>query len=591
MVPYVRKSFTKHLKDGLKYIEKKSDYKVDRFEKWLNNDKNHQDGVIHFDDEEFKKLHPDAWEYAMDVTRKEVYQAVEGMFHNLNTLQSRSGNQLPFTSINYGTCALPEGRMVIKALLDTAISGIGKIHKTSVFPCCIFQYDRNINGREGTPNYDLYRLALECTAKRLYPNYCNSAWSNQHSAVVDDRNIKQEVLNSLTEKQKNILLVKLSDNPELADMLDIIIKNNVLTVNFEYEHPYEINSTMGCRTWNGSDINYRSIYDKNIQSVIQAGKLYNDTFLSAAQKDGRGNICPCTIIMPTIAMEAKEQLSDGENLVEKFVSMLDVKIHEAKDMLIERFDWICSQSPESAKFMYENGTMEGYEPEEGIRSALKHGTLALGQIGLAETLQILIGKDQTTEEGFELGERIEKLFNTRCSEFKHKYSLNFGVYFTPAENLCYTAMKKFKEKYGIIPNVSDRDFFTNSVHCPVWRKMDIFNKINTETKLGEYSNAGQILYGELDSSVLHNIDALEKIVNYAMDANASYFAINVPNDTCLKCGFTGEFNDCCPMCGSKNIQQLRRVTGYLTGNYKTAFNKGKQQEVEMRVKHTGIEVT
>lgn len=435
MVPYVRKSFTKHLRDGLRYIERKSEYKVDRFEKWLKNDGNHPDGTIHLDDEKFKSLHPDAWEYAMDMTRKEVYQAVEGMFHNLNTLQSRSGNQLPFTSINYGTCTLPEGRMVIKALLDVAISGIGKLHKTSVFPCCIFQYDKNINGRKGTPNYDFYRLALQCTAKRLYPNYCNSAWSNQHSAIVDDRNTKQEVIDSLTEKQKDILLVKLSENPELASMLDIVIKNNELTINFKYEHPYEINSTMGCRTWNGSDINYRPIYEKNIQSVIQTGKLYNDTFLSAAQKDGRGNICPCTIIMPTIAMEAKEQLADGEDLVEKFMSMLDGKIHEAKDMLIERFDWICSQSPESAKFMYENGTMEGYEPEEGIRSALKHGTLAIGQIGLAETLQILIGKDQTTEDGFKLGERIEKLFNTRCYEFKHEYSLNFGVYFTPEHNI------------------------------------------------------------------------------------------------------------------------------------------------------------
>lgn len=138
--------------------------------------------------------------------------------------------------------------------------------------------------------------------------------------------------------------------------------------------------------------------------------------------------------MPTIAMEAKEQLSDGEDLVEKFMEMLDKKIHEAKDMLIERFNWICSQSPDSAKFMYENGTMEGYEPEEGIRSALKHGTLAIGQISISETLQILIGKDQTTKEGFELAERIEKLFNTRCYEFKHEYSLNFGVYMTPEHN-------------------------------------------------------------------------------------------------------------------------------------------------------------
>ena len=144
--------------------------------------------------------------------------------------------------------------MVIKALLDVAIAGIGKLHKTSVFPCCIFQYDKGINGREGTPNYDLYRLALECTAKRLYPNYCNSAWSNQHSAIMDDRNMKQEVIDSLTEKQKDILFVKLSENPELADMLDIVIKDNALTVNFEHEHPYEINSTMGYKFYGSSKI-------------------------------------------------------------------------------------------------------------------------------------------------------------------------------------------------------------------------------------------------------------------------------------------------------------------------------------------------
>lgn len=587
MVPYVRKSFNKHYCDGLKYIQNEHG-KVDEYKnKKLNNQKVED---VSIDDEVYKRYSV-VYQYAIDMTKKEVYQAVEGMFHNLNTLQSRSGNQLPFTSINYGTCTLPEGRMVIKALLDTAISGIGKLHKTSVFPCCIFQYDKNINGRKKTPNYDLYRLALECTAKRLYPNYCNSAWSNQRSAIMDDRDIKQEVVNSLNDEQKKILLVKLSKNPDLANKLDIVIKRNKLTIDFYHEHPYEINSTMGCRTWNGSDINYRSIYEKNIQSVIKTGKLYNDTFLSAAQKDGRGNICPCTIIMPTIAMETKEQLADGEDLVEKFISMLDVKIHEAKDMLIERFDWICSQSPDSAKFMYENGTMEGYEPDEGVRSALKHGTLAIGQIGLAETLQILIGKDQTTEEGFELGKRIEKLFNTRCYEFKHEYNLSFGVYLTPAENLCFTAMKKFKEKYGVIPNVSEKDFFTNSTHVPVWQEVSPFEKIRIEAELDSYSNAGSIVYSELDSSVVHNIDAMEKIVNYAMDNNVSYFAINVPNDTCLKCGFTGEFNDCCPMCGSRNIQQLRRVTGYLTGNYKTAFNKGKQQEVENRVKHTGIEVT
>ena len=304
-------------------------------------------------------------------------------------------------------------------------------------------------------------------------------------------------------------------------------------------------------------------------------------------KDGRGNICPVTIILPTLAMEAKENFNNeyDENIIDIFMKILDKAIHDAKDMLIERFEWICSQSAESAKFMYENGTMEGYIPEEGIRSALKHGTLALGQLGLAEALQILIGCDHTTDQGMQLAKSIEALFKQRCAEFKEEYKLNFGVYFTPAENLCYTAMKKFQEKYGIIENVSDKEFFTNSMHVPVWKSMSPFEKIDIESQLTSYSSAGCITYVELEGGVRNNIEALETIVNYAMDHDIPYFAINVPNDTCLECGFTGEFNDSCPICGSKKIQQLRRVTGYLTGNYKTAFNLGKQEEVEKRVKH------
>ena len=327
-----------------------------------------------------------------------------------------------------------------------------------------------------------------------------------------------------------------------------------------------------CRTANGWDIN-------------GFGQL----------KDGRGNICPVTIILPTVAMEAKEkwkvQFDDKYKYVmeleEVFLNELDKAIHDAKDMLLERFDWICSQNPASAKFMYENGLMAGYIPEEGIRSALKHGTLALGQLGLAEALQILVGCDHTEEKGMELAKKIEGLFKKRCAEFKEEYKLNFGVYYTPAENLCHTALKKFKEKWGEIPNVSDKEFFTNSMHVPVWKKMSPFDKIDIESQLTGYSSAGCITYVELDSGVKNNIDALEILVNYAMDKDIPYFAINVPNDTCLDCGYCDEFNGHCPECGSEHIQQLRRVTGYLTGNYTTAFNCGKQDEVRHRVKHTG----
>lgn len=304
-----------------------------------------------------------------------------------------------------------------------------------------------------------------------------------------------------------------------------------------------------CRTANGADVN------------AEPG-------VNPQTKDGRGNICPVTIILPTLAMEAVElaakenSANSDDNLVVKcFMDILDKAIYEAKDMLIERFEWICSQNPESAKFMYKNGLMMGYKPEEGIRSALKHGTLAMGQIALAETLQILIGKDHTSPEGMEIAKQIEQLFKTRCAQFKELYKLNFGVYYSPAENLCHTSLKKFKEKYGVIPNVSDRDYFTNSIHVPVWKEVNPFEKIDIEAQLTGYSSAGCITYIELDSGIKNNLDALETLVNYAMDNDIPYFAVNVPNDTCLVCGYTDEFNDSCPMCGSEEIQQLRRVTG------------------------------
>ena len=322
-----------------------------------------------------------------------------------------------------------------------------------------------------------------------------------------------------------------------------------------------------CRTANGWDIN-------------GFGQL----------KDGRGNICPVTIILPTLAMEAKERFINeyNDSIFDVFMEILDQKIHQAKDMLIERFEWIASQKPSSAKFMYENKLMAGYVPEEGIRSALKHGTLAIGQLGLAEALQILVGCDHTEEKGMKAAKKIEALFKKRCAEFKEAYKLNFGVYYTPAENLCYTALKKFRNKYGIIPNVSDKEFFTNSIHVPVWHNISPFDKIDIESQLTGYSSAGCITYVELDTSANNNIKALEQIVNYAMDHDIPYFAINVPSDICLDCGFQGEINNECPKCQSDNIQRLRRVTGYLTGNYTTAFNLGKQDEVHHRVRHVGV---
>lgn len=520
MVPYVRKSFFKHYKDALKYIECLSDDEIKEFESKVQIDD------VSIDDSIYKK-YSKVYKYSIDMLQKECHQAVEGMYHNLNTLQSRSGCQLPFTSINYGTCTLPEGRMVIKELLDVSIEGLGTLSKTSIFPCGIFQYMKGVNDKEGTPNYDLYRLALKSTSLRLYPNYANVDWSGN--------------------------------------------------AGYDRNDPKTYFSTMGCRTVNGADINGMG-----------------------QTKDGRGNICPVTIIMPTLAMEAKRKCeaqgnTSKDKIISAFMALLDKKISESKDMLLERFAHICSQNAKSATFMYDNATMEGYVPEEGIISALKHGTLTIGQLGLSETLYILVGEDQTKNYGMELAKKIESLYKQRCAEFKQEYHLNFGVYYTPAENLCYTSFNKWKAKYGELENVTyyidsdgvkhNKKYFTNSNHVPVYIDINPFEKIDIESELTGYSTAGCITYVELPSTTVHNIDALETIVDYAMDKDIPYFAINVPNDQCQNCGWTGEINDKCPKCGCTDIMRLRRVTGYLTGNYATAFNEGKQKEVEQRTKH------
>lgn len=527
MVPYVRKSFRKHyINSWLKTLNEFYEIDIlgmthDELNHWVTNKITEFYLETGLEDTDFtfnnEKLDKKLRQRSLFSTKKETYQAVEGLYHNLNTLQSRSGNQLPFSSINYGTCIEPEGRMVTKALLEVSIHGLGKYGVTSIFPCGIFQYMKGVNDKPGTPNYDLYRLALKSTSQRLYPNYCNVDWS--------------------------------------------------INEGYDRNDPKTYMSTMGCRTYNGADIN------------AEPG-------VNPQTKDGRGNLAPVTIILPTLAMMAKERSEkNGQDIVEVFVKLLDTKIHEAKDMLLERFNHMCKQPMESARFMYENNTMIGYKPEEGIISALKHGTLVIGQLGLAETLQILIGCDHTCYKGMELAKRIEGLFKTRCKEFKETLRLNFGVYYTPAENLCYTALKKFRKKYGIIPNVSDREYFTNSMHIPVWKNMDPFTKIDIESQLTGYSSGGCITYVELPSSAKNNIDALETMVNYAMDKDIPYFAINLPIDFCTNCGYEDEIGNECPKCGGTHIKRLRRVTGYLTGDYVTAFNKGKQNEVKDRVKH------
>ena len=771
LVPYVRKSFKKHylkrafeeymhdrilteqeptgdMKDALwKFPVKASWYTLDDehldfVEKAFN--KRYME-VMDLTDADFcfasTKLDASMKSAAMQDTRKETQQAVEGLYHNLVSIQARSGAALPFSSLNYGCCTEPEGRLVTECIILGCMRGIGKHHSTAIFPCGIFISKDGVNRHPGEPNYDLFQLALASTAKRLYPNYANADWTNQQSWVKADRDKKTQIIEALSEAECAQLRDCISANPTVGEKLMLQIKDDKLVVD-NTERPYEYMSSMGCldgstqidyyyksehyvesfeeawkrlaaiypvqiqpngidmyidtpdvtiyecnhdryvkqyriirnhsdqwlkltfyngevlhatpdhpftdicklpygdnvvqakdltpdvrlfwdirryseacistccekiepyeenkysydvttetehfmaggieshncRTVNGYDINSDISYKQAIQEVIETGDTTVD-LLSGAQKTGRGNIAPVTIILPELAMMANRD-------VETFMQLLEITIQEAADSLIERYEIVKSQPPSAAPFQYGNHTMAGYIEGEGIDTAIRHGTFAIGQLGVAETLQLLIGTDQTTPEGLELAKRIEQLYKDKINALRVKYKMNFGVYASPAESLCYTALKKFQAKYGKIPNVSDKEFFTNSMHVPVWRKMSPFDKIDVESQLTGYFTAGIITYVELDSSVRHNLEALEKLVLYAMDHDIPYFAINTPNDQCQDCGYEGDLPGPCIKCGSSNIKRLRRITGYLSSDYHH-FNLGKQDEVEHRVKHIG----
>jgi len=401
LVPYVRKSFMKHyIVAYLKSTEEFTkldlpdmmfkDYKDkagiwrNKLDDWIDeHKKEYLDRLgLKFEDFTFdnKALDRNFRQAAIFDTIQETKQAAEGMLHNLNSLQSRSGNQLPFSSINYGTCTLPEGRIIIRAILDATIKGTGN-GQTSIFPCQIFQMMDGVNTSKNDPNYDLFKHAIKCTSMRMYPNYVNCDWSQDQGYNKDD--------------------------------------------------PRTYPSTMGCRTYSGWDINAPDEAHKHM-------------------KDGRGNIAPATVIMPTIAMEAKRKAEKDdatEYVVDYFMDALEKAIGDCKDELIERFDWICSQDPASAEFMYTNKTFFYYGDEfakEGIRGVLKHGTLAIGQLGLAETLQILIGCDQCDPKGMELAKRIEALFKAKCSEYKQEW------HYTPvtADNIAAEMIKQIEEAQG-----------------------------------------------------------------------------------------------------------------------------------------------
>lgn len=506
LAPFVKMSFSKHFKEGLKWVEHESEEYI-----------NHVPDSIGIEDEE-AKYHTEAYKYAMEMLEKEGSQSAQGLYHNLNTLESRQGSQVPFTSINLGRDTTPEGRMVTRWMLEASIDGIGKFHLTSIFPISIFQYKVGCNANKEDANYDLKQLALESMSKRIYPNWCNCDWSQAHED---------------------------EDNPDTYF------------------------STMGCRTLVG--------YDRHGLGYI---------------RQGRGNNVPNTIILPKLGIEFGTCLGKRtEPDLKGFWDAFEETLKLCEKGLLERFEIMIEQSPKAAPFMYQNNTIQdAKECKESVYNALKHNTLAIGYIGVAEMCVALFGKNHAEDKKVhEFALSVVKRINEFAAEASERNDLNFSCYATPAEGLCRTALKALREQYGIIKNVTSHEFLTNSHHVPVYQEISIYDKLRVEAPFCKYPTGGCITYVELDSTFVKNLKAVEDIIDYAFKVlDIPYLAFNFPIDSCLDCGYQGEFNDCCPMCHSEHIQQLRRVTGYLTTDWHN-FNDGKQAEVQERVKNSAYQ--
>ena len=506
--PFVKKSFYKHMKHYYTDVE---DYSKEQAKDILS------DFDISIDNVELKGQYglQKAYNYALKQLEREGLQSAQGLYHNLNTLESRQGSQVPFTSINFGRDTSTEGRLVSKWMLQASLDGIGKHHLTSIFPISIFQYKQGVNANPEDTNYDLKQLAIKSLSKRIYPNWCNCDWSQAHEDV---------------------------NNPDTFF------------------------ATMGCRTMIG--------YDRH-------GLGYT--------RVGRGNNVPITIILPKLGIDYGICLNKREKAdIDGFWKAFEKTLKLTEKALVERFEIMANQSPKSAPFMYDNGTIkDSNKCINNVREALKHNTLAIGYIGIAEMCQALFGKNHAQDKNIHaFALNVVKRINEFASEASERNNLNFSCYATPAEGLCSTALENLKSQYGVIQNVTDRDYLTNSHHVPVWEKISIYDKLKIEAPFCKYPTGGCITYIELESTFMQNTKAIEDIIDYAFkELDIPYLAINFPIDSCLDCGYQNEFNNKCPECNSQNIQQLRRVTGYLTCDYRN-FNKGKQAETEDRIKHS-----
>ncbi|MDQ5983242.1 MAG: Anaerobic ribonucleoside-triphosphate reductase [Eubacteriales bacterium SKADARSKE-1] len=463
-----------------------------------------------------KKIQKFAREHAKKETNRATYQAMEAFIHNLNTMHSRAGAQVPFSSINYGTDTSPEGRLIIKNILLATESGLGNC-ETPIFPIHIFKVKEGINYNPEDPNYDLFKLACRVSSKRLFPNFSflDAPFNSQY-------------------------YVKGKPETEIA--------------------------YMGCRTRVVANH-----FDPTREIVT-----------------GRGNLSFTSINLPRIAIKSKGN-------IEAFYKDLDEKIDLVIDQLLARFELQAVKKVRNYPFLMGQGVWidsDKLGPDENIREILKHGTLTMGFIGLAESLKALTGKHHgESEESQKLGLEIISHMRKRMDEATQKYNMNFSLIATPAEGLSGRFVKLDAKEFCVIPGITDREYYTNSFHIPVYHKISSWDKIQLEAPYHALTNGGHISYIELDGDPTNNLEAFEQIVRCMKESGIGYGSINHPVDRDPACGFTGTINDVCPKCGrSENdggpkFERIRRITGYLVGTI-DRFNNAKQAEVRDRVKHS-----
>ena len=433
------------------------------------------------DSSEVRRIFDRAYETAMAKTDRATYQAMEAFVHNLNTMHSRAGAQVPFSSINFGTDTSPEGRMVMKNYLLSVDAGLGK-NETPIFPISIFKVKEGVNYNPGDPNYDLFKLSCKVSAKRLFPNF------------------------SFMDSPFNAQYYKGDYNTEVC--------------------------YMGCRT-------------RVMGNVVDPNK---------AVTPGRGNLSFTSINLPRLGIKhgiVTNDKTDEKGFFEELGELMDM----VKDQLLERFEIQCNKRSYNFPFLLEQGVWidsEKLKPTDRLRKVLKHGTLSIGFIGLAECLKALIGKHHgESDEAQKLGLKIVKFMRKKCDEYSETYNLNFTCLATPAEGLSGRFVNIDKAIYGKIKGVTDRDYYTNSFHVPVYYNISIVNKIKKEAPYHELTNAGHISYIELDGDTTQNLEAFEKIVRIMKENNMGYCAINHPVDRDPVCGYVGIIGDVCPGCGRK----------------------------------------